>query len=100
MIMEKQKKVFFLCRIVSDIIEETIQGLERFKTIKDNNVKLLVTQIEGGKLLSQQISKMKADLKVIEVTVLKEQELMGFILQLNDSSKQLLVIGNEKLLMY
>lgn len=43
---------------------------------------------------------MKADLKVIEVTVLKEQELMGFILQLNDSSKQLLVIGNEKLLMY
>ena len=100
MIMEKQKKVFFLCRIVSDIIEETIQGLERFKTIKDNNVKLLVTQIEGGKLLSQQISKMKADLKVIEVTVLKEQELMRFILQLNDSSKQLLVIGNEKLLMY
>ena len=100
MIMEKQKKVFFLCRIVSDIIEETIQGLERFKTIKDNNVKLLVTQIEGGKLLSQQISKMKADLKVIEVTILKEQELMGFILQLNDSSKQLLVIGNEKLLMY
>lgn len=45
--------MFFLCRIVSDIIEETIQGLERFKTIKDNNVKLLVTQIEGGKLLSQ-----------------------------------------------
>ena len=43
---------------------------------------------------------MKADLKVIEVTVLKEQELMRFILQLNDSSKQLLVIGNEKLLMY
>ena len=45
--------MFFLCRIVSDIIEETIQGLESFKTIKDNNVKLLVTQIEGGKLLSQ-----------------------------------------------